>query len=86
MTPAEMREIKAAKYAKALADRGNRQVIQDGYRIWPAIGRTGGAENLGWELIPLENEGPIWYFATKELCIKNIPRHAKRYSGRKAGE
>jgi hypothetical protein len=85
MTMDRMRAAKAAKHAAAVTDQASRTVVRDGYKIRPAIGKTGGADNVGWELIPLCCEGPIWYFATLALCVQNIPRHAQRYGGEIAG-
>lgn len=70
---------KAAKREVALIDQASRTVVVEGYKIRPAIGRTGRADNVGWELIAPPDCGPDWYLATREEAIEAIPRHRARY-------
>lgn len=63
----------------------NTLVTPEGYTVRPAIGRTGGAENVGWELIPPAKGGPEWYFGTNEGALGGVKRHLGRY-GEAKGE
>ena len=47
---AKMREAMDAARARDLADQAARTILVNGCRIMPAIGSTGGAKNIGWEL------------------------------------
>lgn len=79
LPPEQLAAAKAAKRAAELAWQSERSVIIDGFTIRPAIGRTGGSKNTGWELCPPRDLGPIWYLATKDAAIESIGRYLRRY-------
>ena len=65
----------------ALFDQLKQTLIFEDYTVRPTIGRSGGADAIGWELIPAPGAaGPIWYLATRELAIEAIPRHKAMYA------
>ncbi len=49
--------------------RINEWVSAEGWIIQPATGFTGGAKNIGWELIPPPNTRAARYFATREQAM-----------------
>ncbi len=77
------REAQAARHAADLARQASERITVDGYTIQPAIGRTGGADNIGWELIPAE--GRPWYLRTKAEALDAIPRHRTRVAPQSTG-
>jgi hypothetical protein len=60
----------------AESDQAARSEIIDGHLVRPAIGRTGRADNVGWEVHP--PVGPPWFLATRDLAIAAIPRLRSR--------
>lgn len=75
----EVRSHKESKRTRSLEHQKANTSYKDGFKIQPAIGKTGGADNVGWELIPVKVNGPPWYLATKELAEEAISRHQKIY-------
>lgn len=74
------RRLKAERYATALADQVARTEIVDGYALRPAIGHTGGAVNLGWELLPPAGGGPAWYLRDRDMAESLINAHHRAYA------
>lgn len=70
-------QAKAAKRAADLAWQASQRLQVDGYVVQPAIGKTGGADNVGWELHPSPGSGPTWYLRTREEAIEAIERHRR---------
>lgn len=69
-TPAQMDEMRlklAQDRAAAESYQQESSTIVDGSVIQPAIGRTGKADNVGWELITPGRADR--FYATKELCL-----------------
>jgi hypothetical protein len=82
MSPAEMTERRLAARKAAEAYQSEQTLVVEGYTIRPAIGKTGGGDNVGWELIPAKGAGgPPWYVKTRERAIESIPRHRATYQG-----
>lgn len=79
LDPALARAARERGRRSALALQEAETVVVDGYRICPAIGRTGGADNVGWELHPPAGMGPPWYLAERDLAIAAIAAHRARY-------
>lgn len=76
-----MREAKAAHRVSQVAyQKTYHQLFSDGYAVQPAIGKTGGVDNVGWELLAPSKGGPDWYLATRELCLQEVPRHKSLYA------
>ncbi len=77
---AEQMAVVSAKRATdrlaAEADQLARTEVVDGYTIRPAIGRTGGADNVGWELIP--PSGCARFLATREQSVAAVERHRSK--------
>jgi len=75
----EAHQAKRALRASAKAFQDLNASVVDGYTLKPAIGRTGGVNNIGWELHPPARQGSVWYLSTKQGCIDSIPRHRALY-------
>ncbi len=59
-----------AKHEQAVAWQASQtELFPGGWIIRPAIGRTGGVDNVGWELIAPPNTRPPRYLATRTLAI-----------------
>lgn len=85
LTPVQQRsaglwQMKAAKREAEVRDQSAQTEVIDGYTVRPAIGRTGGVANVGWELIPPSGVGRPWFLATRLLAIQAIPRHKAMYA------
>lgn len=64
LTPEELRAIKAAKRSEAEACQTANSHQIGPFTLRPAIGRTGGADSVGWEL---HRDGAATkYYGTKE--------------------
>ena len=61
---AEARRIRAERRQEAEVFQLNQQAVRPRGYAQPAIGKTGGADNVGWE-VHIKGE-PVRYYATKE--------------------
>ncbi len=74
-------ELTIAKEVKRRADLARQGAMTesvDGLTIRPAIGKTGGVDNVGWEI---EGNGHTWYVRSKEEALASIPRFKALYPG-----
>lgn len=69
---AELGAVKAAKRAAALAYQRENTFVEQGVTIMPAIGKTGGKDNVGWEM---HKKGqPAWYVSNTGEALRKVPK------------
>lgn len=70
---------KQAKRASELSYQNDNRLVVYGWTIQPAIGRTGGVPNVGWEVnCPKESSH---YFSTRTQCIEWVDKWLKSTVG-----
>lgn len=72
MDISQAREALKAKQGSAKAyQEANTEMVR-GVRLRPAIGKTGGVDNVGWEMHKKGSED--WYVTTKEEALSKLDR------------
>ena len=68
-------ELRAAKRKRDMQRQiDSRTWVGDCY-VCLAIGKTGGVDNVGWEIHPPAKGGRVWFQMTKDEAIARIPYH-----------
>jgi len=76
---AKARAAREFKRIAAVAFQDAHTEIIKGVRIRPAIGKTGGSPNVGWEMH--KKDSPDWYVGNKEEALRKLEKFLAYWEG-----